>query len=213
MKKITFSAIALFACTSIFAGRNTSTDHRETLLFGVKAGANYSNVYNTRGEAFVADPKFGLALGAFAAIPLGELIGIQPELLLSQKGFKGSGALLGTSYGLTRTTTFIDLPIFFSLKPVPFVTLLAGPQFSYLVHQKDVFTSSATSYQQEQEFKNDNVRKNILCFVLGTDIGMEEMVFGLRAGWDFQSNHGDGTSSTPNYKNVWYQATFGYRFL
>jgi hypothetical protein len=34
----------------------------------------------------------------------------------------------------------------------------------------------------------------------------------LRGSWDLKNNNGDGTSTTPRYKNVWYQATVGYRF-
>lgn len=212
MKKITVLAIAIVILSNLSLNGMKLSENREDLLFGAKIGCNYSNVYDSRGEAFVADPKFGLAFGAFAAIPLNKLFGIQPEILFSRKGFKASGQLLGATYQLTRTTTFIDVPLFFAIKPVPALVLLAGPQFSYLVRQKDVFENSTSSYQQEQEFKNENIRKNILCFVIGTDIGFDAMVLGLRAGWDVQNNHGDGTSDTPNYKNVWYQATVGFRF-
>ncbi|MEI7597065.1 MAG: hypothetical protein WCK02_15060 [Bacteroidota bacterium] len=38
------------------------------------------------------------------------------------------------------------------------------------------------------------------------------IVFAARASWDIQKNNGDGTSVTPNYKNVWYQLMVGYRF-
>jgi hypothetical protein len=37
-------------------------------------------------------------------------------------------------------------------------------------------------------------------------------VLSARSGWDVQRNNGDGTSSIPRYKNVWFQATIGYRF-
>lgn len=213
MKKMSTTSLAVVFTCNLFAFGTAGEDHRGDLLFGAKVGVNYSNVYDSRGEAFVADPKFGLAFGAFMAIPLSDLFGIQPEILFSRKGFKATGQLLGSPYGLTRTSTFIDVPVFFAIKPAPAIILLAGPQFSYLVRQQDVFENSTNSYQQEQVFKNENIRKNILCFVIGTDIGIDAVVLGLRAGWDVQNNHGDGTYDTPNYKNVWYQATIGFRFL
>jgi len=43
----------------------STTDHRNNLSFGVKLGLNYSNVYDAQGENFVADAKFGFALGGF----------------------------------------------------------------------------------------------------------------------------------------------------
>jgi len=88
--------------------------------------------------------------------------------------------------------------------------LVAGPQFSYLLRQRDEFTNSSNSAAQEQEFKNDNIRKNIFGGVIGADINIDHITLGARACWDVQTNNGDGTSSTPRYKNVWYQFTIGY---
>ena len=34
-----------------------------------------------------------------------------------------------------------------------------------------------------------------------------------KAGWDVQNNHGDDTSTTPTYRNAWYQATIGFRLF
>ena len=98
------------------------------------------------------------------------------------------------------------------MKPSEFITLLAGPQFSYLVNQRDVFANSATSFAQEQEFNNDNIRKNIFGVVGGLDINLKHIVLGARVAWDVQNNNGDGTASTPRYKNVWFQGTIGYSF-
>lgn len=188
------------------------TDLRERLIFGLKAGVNYSNVYDTQGEEFQADPKLGLAAGAFLAIPIGKYLGIQPEVLYSQKGFRATGRILGGNYEFTRTTSFIDVPLLVSFKPSEFLTILAGPQYSYLIKQSDVFANASTSILQEQEFENDNIRKNILCLTGGVDLTLKHIVLGARVGWDIQNNNGDGTSTTPRYKNVWYQATVGYRF-
>jgi hypothetical protein len=209
-------AIIMIALISISinnsSAQSTSTDNREKLFFGIKIGANYSNVYDSEGEDFVADGKFGLAGGAFVSIPLGKFIGIQPEVLFSQKGFKSSGTFLGTDYETTRTTDYIDIPLLFAIKPIPNVTVLFGPQYSYLLKQKDEFTGGSLSSIQEEEFTNDNIRKNTFSLVVGGDINFENLVLGLRGSWDLKNNNGDGTSTTPRYKNVWYQASVGYRF-
>jgi hypothetical protein len=193
-------------------GMAQDTEFREDVHFGIKGGINHSNVYDSEGEEFDANPKLGLAGGAFLAIPIGKYLGVQPEILFSQRGFQASGRLLGSEYNFTRTTSFIDVPLLFTIKPSEFITLLAGPQYSYLVKQKDKFTSAIANSDQEKEFDNDNIRRNILCVTGGLDINIQHLVIGARAGWDVTKNHGDGTSSTPRYKNVWYQATVGYRF-
>lgn len=213
MKKaiLTIALITLSVSNSI-AQESTVTDNREKLFFGLKVGANYSNVYDSESEDFVADSKFGLAAGAFVSVPLGKFIGIQPEILFSQKGFKSSGTFLGTAYKATRTTNYIDVPLLFAVKPLEFITILFGPQYSYLMKQKDEFTSGSFSSSEEEEFTNDNIRKNTFSFIGGADLNYENFIVGLRTGWDLKNNQGDGSSNTPRYKNMWYQATVGYRF-
>jgi hypothetical protein len=212
MKKIILTIAAVTSLITNSKAQDNETDFREKFTFGLKAGLNYSNVYDSQGEEFRADPKFGLAAGVFVAIPIGKYFGVQPEALVSQKGFRATGRILGNTYKFTRTTTYLDVPLFFALKPSEFITILAGPQYSYLLKQSDVFANASTSIEQETEFVNDNIRKNIFGLAVGVDINLKHIVLGARAGWDVTNNNGDGTSTTPRYKNAWYQATIGYRF-
>lgn len=146
------------------------------------------------------------------SIPIGMYMGVQPEILFSQKGFQATGNILGSPYEFTRTTNYIDIPLLFAIKPSRNLTILAGPQYSYLLKQKDVFANGVTTIEQEQEFANDDIRKNTLCFLGGIDVNLDNLVVGARIGWDILNNNGDGSSTTPRYKNIWYQATIGYRF-
>ena len=186
---------------------------RDEFSIGIKVGSNYSNVFDSKGEQFVADGKYGLAAGAFLSLPVGKLIGIQPEVIYSEKGFKATGAFLGSSYSATRTTTYIDVPILLAIKPISYLTILAGPQYSFLIKQNNNFTGTLATVDQQKIFDNDNIRKNVLGLTGGVDINLSSFVIGARAGWDVQNNNGDGTSTTPRYKNAWYQATIGFRFL
>jgi hypothetical protein len=181
--------------------------------FGLKIGSNYSNIYDSNGENFDAKGKFGLAGGVFMAIPISKFLGVQPEVLFSQKGYKQTGTFLGNTYDLTRTTDYIDIPLLLSIKPVNFLTIQLGPQFSFLTKQKDVFKNALATVEQQDEFKNTNIRKNIFCAVGGLDVNIDRVVIGARAGWDIQNNNGDGTSTNPRYKNAWVQATLGFRIL
>jgi hypothetical protein len=180
-------------------------------VFGVKGGANYSNQYDSKTTDFSATARFGVAAGAFLGIPLGKYLGVQPEVLFSQKGFKATGKVLGTSYDLTRTTNFIDVPLLLTIKPMEYLSIVVGPQYSYLIKQKDVFSNNLFTTEQTQAFTNENLRKNVLGFIGGVDINVKNVVVGLRAGWDVQNNNGDGTTTTPRYKNAWTQATVGFR--
>jgi Outer membrane protein beta-barrel domain len=212
MKKsiLLFAVLTSIICT--IKAQSEKMDNDKKFHFGIKAGVNVSNVYDTKGEDFVAKAKAGIAAGAFVQIPLGKIIGIQPEILYSQKGFKGTGKILGNAYSYTRTTDYLDIPILLAIKPVEMLTVVAGPQYSFLVREKNVFENTLFTSVQEQEFKNDNIRKNTLCFLGGIDVNFDKLIISARAGWDVQNNAGDGTNNTPRYKNVWYQATIGYRF-
>ena len=210
-KKLFFSFLPLFLLSQQGITQNTDIDPRERLTFGVKAGINYSNVWDKQGQEFQADPIVGFAGGVFVLIPVGMFAGIQPEFLISQKGFQGSGTLLGSQYSFSRVTTFIDIPVLFEIKPAPFLFIVLGPQYSFLLTEKNEYTFGANSTVQQQEFDNDNVRNGIFGFTAGIDINIQHIVISGRACWDLQKNNSNGSNYTPRYNNQWLQFTLGYK--
>lgn len=209
MKKIYLITIALVFMVSNINAQDNKGDLRTKLQFGLKIGTNYSNVYDTKGQDFTADPKFGIVTGVFLKLPIGKILGFQPEILFSQKGFKSSGTLLSIPYRYKHTSSFVDVPLLVSMKPMKELTILFGPQYSYLAVETDQFLSGNLSIDQKKEFDNTNIRRNVLSLLGGIDINVNHLTFGLRAGWDITNNNGDGTSTIPQYKNVWYQFTVG----
>lgn len=201
MISVSFISLSLYA-----------QNDRSKISVGVKAGANYANVYDAEDADFDSDGKLGLATGLFVTVPIGQFFGIQPEILFSQKGYQSSGSILGLDYDLKRTSNYLDIPLLFALKPGGFLTVLIGPQYSYLLKQTDVFNNPISNIVIEQEFENENVRKNILGFITGVDVNINHFVVGARVSWDLLNNNGDGSSNTPRYKNVIGQVTLGYRF-
>lgn len=89
--------------------QDEETDNREKFQFGLRAGVNSSNAYNSRTDEFRTDSKLGFAGGGFFRIPMTKYLRLQPETLLSQKGIKGEVTFLGMNYNFIRTTTFIEL--------------------------------------------------------------------------------------------------------
>src|SRR5690554_6897416 len=112
MKKIILFT-ALITSTAFFTN---AQDARDQFKFGVKGGATLSNVYDSKGEEFDADAKVGYTAGLTLDIPLGEIFGIHPEVLITQKGYKGSGSLLFQNYSYSRTTTFLEIPLLVAIK-------------------------------------------------------------------------------------------------
>ncbi|MCE3280617.1 MAG: hypothetical protein K0S44_2808 [Bacteroidetes bacterium] len=187
-------------------------DERNKLHLGIKLGVNNSNVYDEQGEEFKSEPKYGFAGGLFLSVPVGKYLGLQPGALISQKGFRATGKLFDETYELSRTTTYLDVPVLIEFKPLKIITLVGGPQYSYLLHQADVITGGDNASIQQEEFKNDNIRKNILSAAVGFDLNLGRFVISGRYNFDLQQNNGDGSSMTPRYKNIWLQGTIGTRF-
>lgn len=212
MKTSLFLA-TLGICSILNADAQTAVeDTREDFIFGIKAGVNGSNVWDEKGQDFRADPKVGFVGGGFLGIPIGKYLGVQPEVLFSQKGFQASDVILNSRYKFTRTTSHIDIPVLVQVKPVEFVTIVGGPVYSYLLRQHDEFVWEGKALEIEREFANDNIRKNRFGLMVGGDVVIDPIVISGRAGWDLQDNHGDGSSSTPRYKNQWLQLTLGFQF-
>ena len=57
MKKIIFIIVAITFVANILSAQNNSTDLRDNLQFGLKAGANFSNVYDSKNQEFNSDFK------------------------------------------------------------------------------------------------------------------------------------------------------------
>jgi hypothetical protein len=209
-KNLALIMIVFISINAYSQDTKIDTDDRDQLRFGFKAGANYSNVYDEEGQGFVADGKFGFAGGVFLSIPFGKVIGFQPEFLYSEKGFKATGGTIGFNYEYTRTTSYLDIPLLLQIKPSSYFTLVAGPQFSYLLQTKNEFNSTSTTVQEQ--INSDNYKKNIFGFVVGADMNFDQFVLSGRVGWDISKSDANGNSTTPRYKNQLIQLTAGYRF-
>lgn len=179
------------------------------LTYGAKAGANLSGVWNSAGQDFSADTKYGFAGGIFLGIPLGRFLGLQPEAIYSQKGFTALGTLNGANYFLDKTNHFIDMPMQLQFKPFPFLTVLAGPQVSVLLLEDNVYILGES--EQKAAFDSDNRRICYLGAVAGIDLNFYRLVISGRAGWDFQNNRTSGRADTPSYRNQYLQVTLGVR--
>ena len=204
-------AVALFSTQSIIAQDQTTNnapykmDAREELKVGIKAGMNYSNVYSESGDDFVADGKAGFAGGVFVSIPLNQLIGIQPELMYTQKGFKGD--VLGIDY--KATFNYLDLPVHLQIKPTENISILAGPQFSYLLSSK--YELGSLSAVNEKDLEDDNNRATV-GISAGVDFTLQNFLISARGSWDLSKMNKDNSTSDINYKNQVLQVTLGYRF-
>lgn len=146
-KKSIFLAIVLVIFTA-------TGSYAQSFHWGLKAG---TNLYKVSGPSFDGKVQAGLSAGGFAELNLNSQWGLQPELLFSQS-MTNTTEEFNTQYqGVSFTSVqlnYIVLPILIAYKPVPELTILAGPQYGYLANQ----TSGLLHAQPNKEvFKKSDV--------------------------------------------------------
>ncbi len=205
-------AIVIFVCSAEAQSPIMDKDDlREQLQYGYKVGTNYAGIVDFKGESFSAKPVFGILSGIFAAIPISKFFGIQPEALFSQKGFRGEGYTSGYYFELKRTASYLDLPVYFLYKPYKFLSVMIGPEFSLLIQQDDKFRAITDVRLLKDQFYNDKIRKSNFSLTGGLDFYLNRIELGAKAGIDLQNNNGSANSTPMYYRNIWCQATIGYR--
>ncbi|UPT68297.1 MAG: PorT family protein [Sphingobacteriales bacterium JAD_PAG50586_3] len=212
MKRINILALLLMLSQMVAA--QIIGDDRDNVHFGIKAGVNFTNVYDASGVDFSSENRNGFVGGGFISVPIGKYLGIQPEVLFSQKGANAKGTLDGEAYTFKRTTNNLDVPIFFQVKPIPHLAIVAGPQLSFLMSQKDAYSADGDRIIIEQQFKNQTLRKANVGIAGGIDVWILKILLSGRVGCDLQKNTTTSSAGTqaPSYKNFWGQVTLGLRF-
>ena len=118
MKKLVLSA----AAATLLAMAAAPAAHAQSIRFGVKAGANLSNLSGDLTNQNQYNNRFGFHGGVMANFGLAnDMVSIQPELLYSQKGFKYADqavTLLGNTFRNTGNVRYdyLDVPILVRLK-------------------------------------------------------------------------------------------------
>jgi Outer membrane protein beta-barrel domain len=215
MKKTTVSLLALL----LLGGASA---HAQGLRFGLKAGANLSNLAGDLTNEDRYENKLGFHGGAMLNIGLLDdgFLSVQPEVLFSQKGFQFADTefnLLGNKFKFEgeRTYNYIDVPVLLKVKASN-LYFEAGPQYSYLLKVKDDSRSSlnGNTYQSTNGTQNlDNVNRNEIGYAAGLGYQSEGgLMLGLRYNGSFTDFAKDGyaDSDLRNARNSVFQASVGY---
>ena len=215
---ITKSGTTVTKSTSVNTVSNTSyttkTSERTGVRIGIRAGVNSSNMKKSGSKDIdlSTSAKTGVNAAVFLEIPIIPAFSIQPEVQYSQKGFKAKGTYLGAPYEYKQTSNFIEVPLLAKFKPTQNFGIILGPQFSFLTSTKTKVTVANATHENLVNNDNDNLRKNILGGVIGLEAASGPVIFDLRYSLDFQKNNGDGSSTTPSYKNQVIALSAGFRF-
>jgi opacity protein-like surface antigen len=201
MKKICFIGIL----SILFMG----TSFAQTRI-GVTAGLNVSNI---TGEEESSDYKAGFQAGVVADFAITENFSIIPELLFSQRGFKGTE----DSSTFSATLNYLQLPVNaaykFDVGSGSKLFIFAGPYIGYGVSASGKIKDNDTGVSVSAPVKFGSNENEIKPFDFGIDVGVgyqyEKIFFKLQFNPGFLNlNNGDGSSS----KNTNFAVSVGYFF-
>jgi len=121
---------------------------------GVKAGAN---IFKVDGQSYDNEFKFGYNVGAFSEINFTKHFGIQPEVMFNQTNYR-TGNQFSDVYGDANYNNYkgklnyLSIPILFSIRPIPLLSILVGPQYGILLNQDQHLSSQAKNAFKSGDF-------------------------------------------------------------
>ena len=163
MKKAILS-IVLVAGVAVAANAQSTS-------FGVKAGTSLTSFTGKGSEG--AENKFGFNGGLIANFGLSDIVSIQPELLYSMKGAKGTETISGTKVTYKENLNYIDVPVLAHINAGGLFFEL-GPQVGFLVAANE--SVEANGQSQSQDVKSQ----------------VKTVDFGYAAGLGYQLANGPG---------------------
>ncbi len=120
--KVGFLVLSMLGSTLAMADEAATSSSAPTQGFrlGVEAGFDLAN-FDGQNVNDVFGSRLGFVGGAFADLPLGSILALQPELLYAQKG----GKYNGNSY----QENYLEVPVLLNITVVGPVAILLGPSF------------------------------------------------------------------------------------
>lgn len=216
MRKITLSILA-FGAFILTAQAQTSevTYNSKEVRFGAKAGLNLANL--TNAEDSKVRPNFHV--GVLAEFKINEKFSIQPELIYSRQGIKGSfidADMDGTIYNVDAVMKldYLNVPVMAKYYIKDGFSIQAGPQIGLIV-----------TAEYEEEIKNEGmsmtVSQDLKSAMRTVDFGLNfGLGYELPVGVFFDARYNVGLSNIfketfegdTRTQNSVFQLAVGYKF-
>jgi hypothetical protein len=194
MKKLLLGTIT----TALVAVAAAPAAHAQSVNFGIKAGANLSNLAGDLISQDLYKNRFGFHGGAMVNVGLlaDDLLAVQLEALYSQKGFNYAAQEYQGLLGTYRTTghvryNYLDVPLLLRVKTNG-IFFEAGPQYSYLfsiaASRTQSYNGNVLSTLTGGTSDLDRVKRNELGYAAGLGFQTEAgLLVGLRYNGTFNS--------------------------
>jgi len=146
--------------------------------FGVKGGANFSNLYTRDSDK--NNVLAGFNLGLFSKIPITESFAFQPEIYYTTKGAKvtyNNAFINGTAL---FNLNYIEVPILLVINLTDNFSIHAGPYAAYLVSGKVKNESNGTMFDFEENINADDYNRFDAGVEGGASLDFKSVSFGAR---------------------------------
>jgi hypothetical protein len=184
MKKSAILVGALLTAAAV------SSAQAQDVRFGLRAGANYSNLAGDIKNESTYNNKVGFLGGVMVNVPVtGDgFFSVQPEVLYSQKGFENKPTeytgVLGAKQKREGSVNYnyLDVPVLLKINAGGFIAE-AGPQYSYLLSANDQTKVTTTPALGGSPSTSESQSK--------TDVsGFNRNELGYLAGVGYQADNG-----------------------
>lgn len=180
MRKSILKIIVIFAV--LFSSKGYSQLH-----LGIKAGANMNKL---DGTSFDNKFELGYQVGGFIYYNLSENIGLQGEVLFNQTNTKLSDEysdIFGSSLKRDKTLNYVSVPVLLRINTEGLVTIVAGPQFSFLADNEKSVVNNGKKLFKSTDFSA----------LAGLELNLRPLTIYARYVWGFSdiSDFGEKANS------------------
>jgi hypothetical protein len=177
---------------------------QKSMEWGLKAGGNY---FKVGGRSFNQAYNVSFSGGAYAELNYTSKFTIQPEFLFNQVLCKTSGEFSQIYAGLEPVAfqlvslDYIAVPILLVYKPVPLISVIVGPQYSYLIAQ--------TQGLLQADKNKAAFHHSELALVFGAQMNLGKVKVGLR--YQEGLNNINAINTTDTWQTYGLQLYFGFQ--
>lgn len=142
---------------------------------GVKGGVNLNKL---DGKNFDSDFELGYQLGGFAYYNFTDFLGIQGEVLFNQTNTKITDNykdVFNDAFKKDKTLNYISVPVLLRLNSEGLITVVAGPQFSFLASGNETVLNNSKKLFKKTDF----------AFVAGAEVNIRPVTIFARYVWGF----------------------------
>ena len=194
--KLTFATLLLLTLTA------THSYAQKSMEWGLTAGGNY---FKVGGRSFDNTYNLSFSGGAYAEINYSKYFTLQPQILFNQVLCKTSEEFnqIYSNYGAVSdqlvSLDYISVPILVAYKPIPILSILFGPQYSFAIAQTQNLVRTQTNAFSHSDF----------ALVFGGQLNLGKVKFGLR--YQEGLNNINAINSTDAWRTYGFQMYFGFQ--